>query len=298
MRPIRTHMERRLFKRLWEEVDFDDHPLSGGHDPEREGELSVLYGKNGIRLEDARLSLIIGEGDDADSIHRWTSISTKMNQGPSRLGVHRWSMSPDCLDSELREWVIQKIGYPEEMVGESVENNRVLLSQIRAKLSPLIPDWTWHLEVDNKADRMGWYVRAPHSWCSLFTIFVGLGWTEQVSPRGMLLFERAPPGELDREDEAEPNRLDGLRTVALCNASRGALSLLADDMHWASSPTPTRLNLPGNVELWPPSMGRWPLLHGRSESEEDIVEWSEKIVQMLLPAISTLSTTIEGLSWH
>ena len=112
MRPIRTHMERRLFKRLWEEVDFDDHPLSGGHDPEPEGELSVLYGKNGIRLEDSRLSIIIGEGDDADSIHRWTSISTKRNQGPSRLGVHRWSMSPDCLDSELREWVIQKIGYP------------------------------------------------------------------------------------------------------------------------------------------------------------------------------------------
>ena len=298
MRPIRSLMERALFTRLWEEVDFDDHPLEGGHNPEPEGELLVVYRENGIRLEDSRLSFIIGEGDDADSIHRWSTISTKMNQGPSRMGVHRWSLSPNCLDSELCEWLLQKIGGPQEISGESVAEHRLLLDQIRTQLSPLLPDWTWHLEVDNKLDRMGWYVRAPSTWCSLFTIFVGLGWTEQISPRGMLLFERAPPGELDREDEAEPNRLDGLRTVALCNASRGGLSFLANDMNWASSPHPTQLELPGDVELWPPSMGRWPLLHGRSESEKDVVEWSRKIVQALLPAISTLSTTIEGLSWH
>ena len=66
MRPIRSLMERRLFTRLWEEVDFDDHPLEGGHNPEPEGELLVAYRANGIRLEDSRLSFILGEGDDAD----------------------------------------------------------------------------------------------------------------------------------------------------------------------------------------------------------------------------------------
>ena len=45
-------------------------------------------------------------------------------------------------------------------------------------------------------------------------------------------------------------------------------------------------------------MGRWPLLHGRSESSTDIVEWAAVIVTALQPAISTLSTTIEGLNWH
>jgi hypothetical protein len=45
-------------------------------------------------------------------------------------------------------------------------------------------------------------------------------------------------------------------------------------------------------------MGRWPLLLARSDSTEDVVEWSEAIVTALLPAISTLSTKIEGLSWH
>ena len=112
------------------------------------------------------------------------------------------------------------------------------------------------------------------------------------------MFERAPPGELDRPDEAEPNRLDGLRTVALCNASRGALSLLAGEMMCAAEARAFTLELPGNVELWPPSMGRWPLLHARSESSEGVAEWAATIVEALQPAISTLSTTIEGLNWH
>ena len=291
-------MERRLFARLWEEVDFDDHPLSGGHGPEPDGNLTVTSTPHGIRLEDSRISFILGAGEDADSIHRWTTCSMQMNEGPERMGVHRWSISPDCMPTELSDWVSQRIGGPISHEGESVEGHRELFEQIRTRLSPMLPEWTWHLEIDNKTDRMGWYVRAPDAWCSLFTIFVGLGWKEQVTKRGFLLFERAPPGELDRPDEYEPNRLDGLRTVALCNASRGALSLLADNMMWAAEPHPAPLEMPGSVELWPPSMGRWPLLHGRSESREDVVEWAAIIVEALQPAISTLSATIEGLSWH
>ena len=291
-------MERLLFARLWEEIDFDDHPLSGGHGPEPEGELTITSTQNGIRLEDARLSFLLGAGNDADSLHRWTTRSVQMNDGPERMGVHRWSISPINMPSELADWVCAQIGNPISLDGESVEPHREMLNQIQTRLSPMLPEWTWHLEIDNKADRMGWYVRAPKAWCSLFTIFVGLGWNEQVTKRGFLLFERAPPGELDRVDEADSNRLDGLRTVALCNASRGALSHLAGDMMWAAEPHPVPLELPGEVELWPPSMGRWPLLHGRSESSEDSVEWSATLIDALQPSISTLSATIEGLSWH
>ena len=53
MRPFRGTMERDLFARLWEEIDFDDHPLSGGHQPEPDGELNVKMTPNSIRLEDA-----------------------------------------------------------------------------------------------------------------------------------------------------------------------------------------------------------------------------------------------------
>ena len=298
MRPFRGTMERDLFARLWEEIDFDDHPLSGGHQPEPDGELNVKMTPNSIRLEDARLSFLIGEGSDADSVHRWAANDVRINDGPERLGVHRWSMTPQSVSPELRQWLIQNIGNPEMIEGESVENYRRLLRRLRSQLEPKLPNWTWHLEVDNKADRMGWYVRAPESWCSLFTIFVGLGWNAQIPARGFLLFERAPPGELDRPDEAEANRLDGLRTVALCNGHRGALSLLAKNMEWALEPQPYKLELPGDVELWPPSMGRWPLLHGRSNSIEDTVDWAAIIIDALEPAISTLSATIDGISWQ
>ena len=291
-------MERELFARLWEEVDFDDHPLSGGHQPEPEGELKVKMTPNSIRLEDDRLSFLIGDGIDADSVHRWAVNDVRMNDGPDRMGIHRWSISPQCFTPEIRQWLIQKIGQPREIHGESVEDFRSLLATLRSQLEPMLPNWTWHLEVDNKPDRMGWYVRAPESWCSLFTIFVGLGWNNEISARGFLLFERAPPGELDRPDEADANRLDGLRTVALCDRRRGALSLLANNMDWVLQPQPCKLKLPGDVELWPPSMGRWPLLHGRSESTDDIVDWATAIVESLQPAISTLSATIDGISWQ
>jgi hypothetical protein len=291
-------MEHALFTRLWQEVDFDDHPPSGGHGPEPEGELRFTSTPRCLRVEDDRLSFLLGEGEDADSVHRWCATSVKLNEGPDRLGEHRWSLAPNNVDADLGDWISVHLSV-EERGGTSVEPERTLLSRIRETLQPLLPDWTWHLEVDNKADRMGWYVRAPAAWTSLFTIFVGLGWNDREEKRGFLLFERAPPGELDRPDEAEPNRLDGLRTVALCNAARGGLSLLAQDMHWAAHPHPHPLdNLPGTVHLWPPSMGRWPLLLARSDSTEDVVEWSEAIVTALLPAISTLSTKIEGLSWH
>ncbi len=297
-------MEEALFCRLWEEVDFDDHPHHGGHEPNPEGELRFSASDEAITIGDDRLTFRLGLGDDGeDSIHRWTVCSIRMNDGPERLGEHRWSLSPAELGGQLTGFVNGCIGIQELDLPMVVEE-RSLLASLRARLQPMLPGWTWHLEVDNKPDRMGWYVRAPADWDSLFTIFVGLGWhPDSAEDRtGFLLFERAPPGELDRADEDESNRLDSLRTVALCNEQRGALSALAIDSTWSHRAEPHILpDLPGRVELWPPSMGRWPLLVARSDpdlTDGDVTVWAAAIVSALQPAISTLPARIDGLSWR
>ncbi len=310
-------MEGVLFSRLWQELDFDDHPYPGSHSPEPQGELSTTYHGDAITLADERVSFRLGRGDDGEtSIHRWTSEAMRINDGPKRLGEHRWSISPQDLGLQLSAFVAVKIGPPESASerdeGESdphssVSAERVLLGRIRDAISPHIPDWTWHLEVDNKPDRTGWYIRAPSEWASLFTIFAGLGWhpDKPEEKHGFLLFERAPPGELDRPDEEEANKLDALRTVALCNSQRGALTVMAGEPMWSHRAEPTHLTrLSGSVQLWPPSMGRWPLLVARQtdvgmplEQPDVVASWMSDLVTELGPALSTLSTKIDGLSW-
>jgi hypothetical protein len=298
-------MEEALFSRLWAEVDFDDHPYPGSHSPEPQGQLTLSTHDGALTIGDERITFRLGNGGDGeDSIHRWTSEPTKMNSGPERMGEHRWSISPKDLGFSLSAFVAVKVGRPEKVTGHSVLEERILLGQIRNSLSPHLPDWTWHLEVDNKPDRMGWYVRAPEQWESLFTIFVGLGWhpSSPEEKRGFLLFERAPPDELDRADEAEANRLDTLRTVALCNSQRGALTTLTNDPEWAHQATAHQLeDLPGDVQLWPPSMERWPLLVARQNEQtnsDDTSAWAATIVEALGPAISTLPAKIDGLNWQ
>jgi hypothetical protein len=265
--------------------------------------LCFSVGDEAISIGDDRLTFRLGPGDDGeDSIHRWTMRPVRMNEGPERLGEHRWSLSPDELGGQLTGFVNGCIGIQE--LDLPMVEERSLLASLRNRLQPMLPGWTWHLEVDNKPDRMGWYVRAPADWDSLFTIFVGLGWhPDSAEDRtGFLLFERAPPGELDRADEHDSNRLDSLRTVALCNEQRGALSALAVDPTWSHRSEPHLLpDLPSRVELWPPSMGRWPLLVARSEpdlADGDVTVWAAAIVSALQPAISTLSSRIDGLSWR
>ena len=298
-------MEKALFHRLWMEVDFDDHPYPGSHSPIPQGELHFATHDGAITIGDDRLTFRLGKGSDGeDSIHRWTTEPVKINNGPDRMGEHRWSLSPKDFGLTMSAFVAVKIGRPEVADGKSILEERMLLGEIRNALAPLLPNWTWHLEVDNKNDRTGWYIRAPEEWDSLFTIFAGLGWSAE-SPNdksGFLLFERAPPGELDREDEAESNRLDSLRTVALCNDQRGALTKLTDNPEWSHVAVPYHLEkLPGNVQLWPPSMGRWPLLVARQEntsSSADTANWAATIVESLQPAISTLSAKIDSLNWQ
>ncbi len=304
-------MQEALFRRLWQELDFDDHPYPGSHATTPQGELKFTTHKGAVSLSDDRISFRLGTGNDGEtSIHRWTTEPTKMNEGPERLGEHRWSICPKDIGLNLSAFLAVKIGPPTVGDGESVLQERVLLGQIRNSLSPHLKDWTWHLEVDNKQDRTGWYIRAPESWQSLFTIFAGLGWHPDTpdNKHGFLLFERAPPGELDRPDEDEPNKLDALRTVALCNSQRGALTQLASDPIWSHEAKPHQIKLPGDVQLWPPSMDRWPLLVARQTGEigienplgnpKEVAEWMSEIVTALGPTISTLSTKIDGLSWQ
>lgn len=311
-------MQEALFRRLWEELDFDDHPYPGSHSSTPQGQLNFTAHKGAVSLSDDRISFRLGVGNDGEkSIHRWTMEPEKINDGPQRLGEHRWSICPKDIGLNLSAFLAVKIGPPKssspsaDQTGKktnSVLSERVLLGQIRNALAPLLTDWTWHLEVDNKPDRMGWYIRAPENWDSLFTIFAGLGWHPDSTDEkhGFLLFERAPPGELDRPDEAEPNRLDALRTVALCNDQRGALSKLAGNGKWAHEPTPHHLTeLAGDVQLWPPSMGRWPLLVARTndqpeplENAASVAHWMAEIVTALEPTISTLSAKIDGLDWQ
>ena len=53
-------MDAQLFSRLWMEIDFDDHPHSGGHGSTPEGNLETEFGEGWIRLTDDRMILSLG----------------------------------------------------------------------------------------------------------------------------------------------------------------------------------------------------------------------------------------------
>ncbi len=323
-----------LFRILWSELDFDDHPLNGGHGLDPEGELHVesesgllslidkrihfqLYSdtqklsdgwKNGMELRDSQHRPI--------SIHLLSENPMLARAPPGRLGLHRWSVHRSMLTSQLWEWIIQKTGelntteisdvgniclFPELSSHEgtrferNVEEWRDSLHKTRNGLmqsaSKALQGWTWHLEIDNKADRLGWYIRCPNEWNSLFTIFAGFCWNP-ISPEsmhGMLLFERAPEGELDRDDEAESNLMDVERTEILC-APDGPIAELSANPSWNDSADP--INLGGGVHLWPTSMGRWPLIHAISavKSDDEIHVWLNDKIGLISPVIRKLRT--------
>lgn len=311
-----------LFALLWEEIDFDDHPIHAGHSPSPVGDLEVEYEPGLVKITDERIRFELytdaeklvaewGEGRVADvdetgrpiSIHLLSERPTLVRPRPGRLGVHRWSLHRDWVGGEVWAWVKQRAGttdrfeelpdfsalaevcvFPERSIHSthcyerSVGAWRNSLREIRNKIRNEIwwysvdstdrnrlEGWTWHLEIDNKADRLGWYIRCPAEWDSLFTIFAGYWWNP-VFPEvceALLLFERAPPGELDRADESDSNVRDALRTFELCHPD-GALTALAEDPEWAEKGVPYELPEYSGIELWPPSMNRWPLLYARS----------------------------------
>ena len=76
---------------------------------------------------------------------------------------------------------------------------------------------------------------------------------------------------------------------------------MTNNPEWAHVASPYHIeSLPGDVQLWPPSMGRWPLLVARQEkasTSSETASWATTIVESLEPAISTLSAKIENLNW-
>ena len=345
-----TTLEIQLFQRLWEELDFDDHPLHGGHEVAPEGELLVTEQPNRISINDNRVrfylyadinealadrenGLLHIEPDARErpaSVHLLSASPELASLAPGRMGLHRWSLSPTELgDTGCVEWLEEALGFDYVFDEEVVEGSlspkslisrfdlsthdslrpdfsvavwRMLLSSFRNEVEPLLPGWTWHLEVDNKADRTGWYVRAPAASNSLFTFFIGIGWrpgADLANVRGhtFVLFERAPPGELDRPDEAEANVADAERVERIC-AADGPLAVLCGEPNWVEEAVdgksvPTKFQTPelrGKFELWPPEMGRWPLLVARAEIEEpNPARWVKTLIQELKPTIDGLT---------
>lgn len=385
-----------LFYFLWQEIDFDDHPLEGDHLPAPNGWVSYPQVEDGtVSFGDSRVIFTIGlepdnlqkkydkwygeegwelkphyEGEGKDlrphymfvvSRHPVEFSSSALAANPK---LHKWSLPVFWLKGENWFWPFNKFfqgmededDFPAESIAGTVEM-RYQLALWQERFSPYLPGWTWHLEIDNKIDRTGWYIRAPEESLSLYTIFLGYGWDPEktvaaatastsdsaatasttdsatdsatdptvatastsdsaaaheslekairqtarcsllkekgLGVHGFLLFERAPLGELDRLDEAAKNELDVARTELMCG-SRGSLTALArtegarDD--WAQQSEKIPLSLPGQVDLWPPTLGHWPLLVARSDVEllsAKLSEWFEQIIDELGPTLET-----------
>ena len=320
-----------LFNILWTEIDFDDHLMNGPHSPSPQGELEVPDCTHGVvSLNDERVRLSIsadilslkeelkrqGEMEAETRPHHMFVVSKDaIDFSPSVLqeihGLHKWSIPIDWFEHDSRveadswfpafERCLQRISAIDDFAPEYVIANvpvRQEMRNWRERFSPHLPDWTWHLEVDNKPDRCGWYIRAPENSDSLFTIFMGLGWNPDAPrvERGFFIFERAPEGELDREDESRQNLLDVARTKMMCGKG-GLLHQLATDSgaadDWADSTKRISLQPMMSAELYPPSMGLWPLLMGRSAadiSSEEMVRWFSGIIEPLLPVLEEFNS--------
>lgn len=179
--------------------------------------------------------------------------------------------------------------------GALVGGWRALLQRLRTTCSPLLPGWSWHLEVDNKPDRTGWYIRSPaHD--SLFTVVLGLRWppARPNEAEGLVLVERAPPGELDRPDQAPENAADARRTAAL-EAPDGAVSRLAGE---TMAEAVAKVDLPpidaaaGSLQVWPSSLGHWPLVwatSGPPGSIERLEAWLQATLTRLAPILAAVA---------
>ena len=247
-----ANFEDDLFSLLWTEIDFDDHPICGGHGSEPEGELEISVNENCIIINDNRIEMILAHPDAfhnegiekllsvsensrkvASAISEETSKQTSqhvifLTERPEMISnppekVHSSTLPRTWIGDELAqsEYLRGLLSKPLSSLGESAEWRYDLWSW-REDLSSRLPGWTWHLEFANKSDRLGWYIRAPGN--TLFTVFLGWGGLEPrrfeqgvqsydySGKHGFFLFERAPLGQFDRPDEAEANRADHYRT--------------------------------------------------------------------------------------
>ena len=353
---------RGLFARLWRELDLDDHPHTGGHGCEPEGELRLEVRPDAVVVGDARVDLglagsmaglaTIVDELDGETARPWSATllseqGAMLRPRPGRLGVHRWTLPTTCLGAEVVEaladlgvrpalgdevdaargwawpvlipgvsahqrsgqdvrWSDVLSGLPGEGAGSGdgwsgeglAAGWRVVLETLHRQLADRLPGWTWHLEIDSKSDRTCWYVRPPQAWSSLFTLIIGLCWRPESPQRaeGLVMFERTPPGELDRLDRAEENAADTRRTGEL-EAADGALSRLAGVTVAQATGVlrvePDRWQRGGGwFEVWPSALGRWPLAvaHGGPPgSLTDLVAWCDRVLGALGPAVTQLA---------
>jgi len=320
-----------LFNILWTEIDFDDHPINGGHSPSVQGEIELPECVSGVvSLNDERVRMSIGADLSALNKEQIRQTEMELDSRPHHLfvvsqdavefseaavqklsGLHKWSIPIDWFDlgaqgddntwfssfesslQACRESTAFAVGDVSATIPFRQE-----LKTWRERFSQHLPGWTWHLEVDNKPDRCGWYIRAPESSESLFTVFLGHGWNPTATriEQGFFIFERAPEGELDREDETKQNLLDVARTTEFCSDG-GVLHELAiaagGAEDWADSTTRISLRPMLSADLYPPGMGLWPLLMGRSPanmSPDEMVDWFDSMFQPLLPALASISS--------
>ena len=295
-----------IFKLLWTEIDFDDHPLHGGHGLNPEGNVSIQSEDDHIHVSDERamITLVhpsIIKAKDTKRIHRdvVNNAGLSLNQHiialtenleiienpPER--VHPATLPISWINPELRKSFLlgNLLDKPMEKIGESA-SWREDLWKWRKNFSKLLPNWTWHLEFGNKSDRLGWYIRAPGN--TLFTIFLGWGWLKEDKSdlHGFFLFERAPLGELDRDDEHDPNVADKNRTEFL----------FSEDGHL------NKLNVSisngkvifDHAEIIHFESGLWPLVMGRAPAnwdESEVTLWFHEMLSMLQPSIDYVSMT-------
>ena len=321
-----SSLENDLFSLLWTEIDFDDHPIGGGHGMKPEGGVEIRINGNCISINDNRIEMILAHpnifrNDDTGGLDSDVVMASgadvkgvkeslplhiiALTEKPEMIAnppknVHSSTLPMSWISHELAKSDLLRNLFAEPLIslGNPVSWRDELWSW-RQQLSPLLPQWTWHLEFGNKSDRLGWYIRVPGN--SLFTVFLGWGGLDnealseggldgQAGKHGFFLFERAPLGQLDRPDEAEPNQADHLRTQHLFSQN-GQLSKLVDDASRGDVDLAfTEVFDPQNgagSELWPLVIGRCPPEYSSSQ----VGDWFSNLLKLLRPAIDYVCVT-------
>ena len=321
-----SSLENDLFSLLWTEIDFDDHPLRGGHGMKPEGMVEIRINENCIGINDNRIEMILAHSNifrnhGTEDLELDVSVASgsdvkgvkvplplhiiALTEKPEIIvnppeNVHLSTLPMSWISHELAKSDLLRNLFTEPLIslGNPVSWRDELWSW-RQQLSPLLPQWTWHLEFGNKSDRLGWYIRVPGN--SLFTVFLGWGGLDneglpgggldgQTGKHGFFLFERAPLGQLDRPDEAEPNQADHLRTQHLFSQN-GQLSKLVEaasqgDVDLAFTEVFDPHNGAGS-ELWPLVIGRCPPEYSSSQ----VGDWFSDLLKLLRPAIDYVCVT-------
>ena len=91
-----ANFEDDLFSLLWTEIDFDDHPICGGHGSEPEGELEISVNENCIIINDNRIEMILAHPDafHNEGIEKLLSVSEnsrKVASAISEMSCICWS---------------------------------------------------------------------------------------------------------------------------------------------------------------------------------------------------------------